>query len=78
MVSIERSQQLDFDEPVETVARVGLRDRGGAASNRIDWRFSCRVPLIGGRLAELVADDVCSKARRDHEHGRTRAADYRA
>lgn len=78
MVSIERSQQLDFDEPVETVARVGLRDRRGAASNRIDWRFSCRVPLIGGRLAELVADDVCSKARRDHQHGRTRAADYRA
>lgn len=64
--------------PVQIEARMGLKDRGGAASNQIDWRFSCSVPLIGGRVAELLANDVCSKAERDHEYGRTRAADYRA
>lgn len=63
--------------PVRVEARMGLKDRGGAASNHVDWRFSCSVPLIGGRLAELVADDVCSKAERDHEYGRKRAAEYR-
>lgn len=63
--------------PVQIEARMGLKDRGGAASNHIDWRFSCNVPLIGGRVAELVANDVCSKAERDHEYGRKRAAEYR-
>ena len=62
--------------PVQIEARMGLKDRGGASSNHIDWRFSCSVPLIGGCVAELLADDVCSKAERDHEYGRKRAAEY--
>lgn len=63
--------------PVHIEADMQLEEDGGAAATCIDWHFSCSVPLIGGRIVELVADDVCNKAERDHEYGRNHSADYR-
>lgn len=77
----ERSGRIDLSlqgAPVRIDADLRLQEDGGNAVTCIDWRISCNLPLVGGRIAELLADDVCSKALRDHEYGRSHSADYRA
>ena len=63
--------------PVRISARMTLTPHEGGARNRVDWAFGCRVPVIGKRVAELVAEDVCAKAERDHAFVRAQIAHYR-
>ena len=63
--------------PVRISAAMGLSEEGDKVINTVQWRFDCPVPLVGKKLAEFVADDVCTKAERDHGFGRTQAERYR-
>lgn len=63
--------------PVRISAQMTLRESDGQVVNTVQWRFDCPVPLVGQKLANFVADDVCAKAERDHAFGRTHAETYR-
>ena len=63
--------------PVRISAAMALSEDGDKVINTVQWRFDCPVPLVGKKLAEFVADDVCTKAERDHGFGRTQAERYR-
>jgi len=63
--------------PVRISAQMGLRESGGQVTNTVQWRFDCPVPLVGQKLADFVADDVCAKAERDHAFGYTHVETYR-
>ena len=34
----------------------------GVTTNTISWDVTCDVPLIGGKLAALIAEDIQQKA----------------
>lgn len=63
--------------PVRISATMRLAEQGGKVVNTVQWRFDCPVPLVGQKLANFVADDVCTKAERDHDFGRTQVEAYR-
>lgn len=44
---------------------------------RIAWHIDCRIPLIGGRLAALLGEDIRIKSRKDHEASCEIINDYR-
>ena len=51
--------------PVEAVGRMRLVDRGAGCVNEIDWEISCSIPLIGKKVAKLIADDIQAKGAED-------------
>jgi hypothetical protein len=56
--------------PVTVEGRMQLREHGGGSTISIEWKVSCSVPLIGGRLEKLLVDGLKKKARRDEEVSR--------
>lgn len=63
--------------PVDITASMQLTASDGGCVNRLDWHFACTVPLLGKRIADFVADDVCAKAERDHAYVLEAIAQYR-
>lgn len=63
--------------PVRINAEMQVKEVDGKAVNTVQWRFDCPVPLVGQKLAEFVAADVCTKAERDHAFVRTQVDAYR-
>jgi hypothetical protein len=47
---------------VSISARMQLSERSGVTTNTISWDVSCDIPLIGGKLAALLAEDIQQKA----------------
>lgn len=47
---------------VSISATMQLREQDGVTTNTISWDVSCDVPLIGGKLASLIAEDIKQKA----------------
>jgi len=47
---------------VSISATMQLREQDGVTTNTISWNVSCDVPLIGGKLASLIAEDIQQKA----------------
>ena len=43
-------------------AVMKLTESGGMTTNTLSWTVECSVPLVGGKLAEMVADDIRAKA----------------
>jgi len=51
--------------PVKVAADMKLADEGGGAANSLKWSLDCGIPFVGGKLEQLVAADIQSKARGD-------------
>ena len=43
-------------------ATMKLSEQSGMTTNTISWNVSCDVPLVGGKLASLIAEDIQQKA----------------
>ncbi len=62
--------------PVSIQADMALVEQGEGAANKMHWTVTCKVPLVGGKLEKLIADDIRQKAPRDLEVSRELVADY--
>ena len=51
--------------PVKVSADMKLADEGAGSANTLKWNLSCGIPLLGGKLEQLVGSDIQSKARTD-------------
>lgn len=43
-------------------AQMALTEANGQTVNTLSWTVACSLPLIGGKLAEMLAEDVRAKA----------------
>ncbi len=51
--------------PVKVSADMKLADEGAGSANTLKWNLSCGIPLIGGKLEQVVAGDIQGKAKAD-------------
>ncbi len=51
--------------PVKVSADMVLRDEGAGSANHLKWNLSCGIPLIGGKLEQVVGADIKAKSRTD-------------
>lgn len=47
---------------VDVTAKMQLTEADGVTTNRIAWTVSCDLPLIGHKLAAIIAEDLQAKA----------------
>jgi len=47
---------------VSISATMQLREQDGITTNTVSWDVSCDIPLIGSKLAALLAEDIQQKA----------------
>lgn len=45
-------------------AGMVLSELDGITTNTLNWDVSCAIPLVGGKLAAMIADDIREKAAR--------------
>jgi hypothetical protein len=62
--------------PVKVSADMTLKNEGAGSANNLKWNVSCGIPLIGGKLESVVADDIKVKAKNDVAASRKILADY--
>ncbi|HSW14529.1 MAG TPA: DUF2505 domain-containing protein [Solimonas sp.] len=62
--------------PVRIQADMFLKPGSGGCANHLQWSVSCMIPLIGGRLEKVVAEDLQAKSRTDLEVSRKILRDY--
>lgn len=62
--------------PVKVSAEMTLKNEGAGSANNLKWNVSCGIPLLGGKLESMVADDIKSKAKADIAASRKILADY--
>lgn len=55
---------------VSVGASMQLRETPGGTENVISWTVDCSIPLVGGKLAAMLADDIRSKAERNQQVSR--------
>jgi hypothetical protein len=68
-----RSGRISVDakgSPVTVEGQMQLREQDGGSSISIEWKVSCSVPLLGGKLEKLLVEGLKRKARRDEEVSR--------
>ena len=51
--------------PVKVAADMKLADEGAGSANALKWSLDCGIPFVGGKLEQLVAADIRSKAQGD-------------
>jgi hypothetical protein len=51
--------------PVKVAADMKLADEGSGSANTLKWNLSCGIPLIGGKLEQIIGSDIQSKAKTD-------------
>lgn len=51
--------------PVKVSADMKLGDEGAGSANTLKWTLSCGIPLIGGKLEQVVAGDIKAKGQTD-------------
>src|SRR5689334_6459152 len=51
--------------PVKVGADMKLADEGAGSSNTLKWNLSCGIPLLGGKLEQIIGSDIQSKAKTD-------------
>jgi len=62
--------------PVRVHADMALRPEGEGCANHLKWSLSCAIPLIGGKLEKVVAEDLQTKSRTDYQVSRKILRDY--
>lgn len=55
---------------VAVSAGMTLTETNGQTENVLKWIVECNVPLVGGKLAEMIANDIRTKAERNQEVSR--------
>lgn len=53
--------------PVKVTADMKLEAAGKGSVNRMVWTLSCGIPLVGGKLESILAEDVKIKSARDEK-----------
>jgi hypothetical protein len=53
--------------PVTVGADMSLEATPKGCVNRVTWNIKVSIPLIGGKLEKILADDVRSKSVKDHK-----------
>lgn len=51
--------------PVKVAAVMRLVAEGKGSANKLDFTLSCGIPLLGGKLESVLADDIRRKAVKD-------------
>lgn len=51
--------------PVKISADMKLADEGAGSANTLKWNLSCGIPLLGGKLEQIVGSDIQSKSKAD-------------
>ena len=51
--------------PVKVGADMKLADEGAGSANTLKWNLSCGIPLLGGKLEQIVGSDIQSKSKAD-------------
>jgi len=62
--------------PVKVSADMKLADEGGGSANTLKWNLSCGIPLIGGKLEQVVAGDIQAKSKADMAKSRELLQSY--
>lgn len=62
--------------PVKVSCDMTLKDEGKGSANYLKWTITCSLPLIGGKIEKLTADDIQAKAGNDVATTRRILADY--
>ncbi|MEO6699106.1 MAG: DUF2505 family protein, partial [Paraperlucidibaca sp.] len=47
---------------VSISASMHLSEKDGVTTNTLSWDVSCSIPLLGGKLAGIIAEDIRTKA----------------
>ena len=47
---------------VNISASMQLSEKDGVTTNTLTWDVSCSIPLVGGKLASIIAEDIRTKA----------------
>lgn len=55
---------------VKIRAGMALSELDGITTNTLHWVVTCSVPLVGGKLAAMIADDIREKASRTEKVSR--------
>ena len=74
-----KTGRLDIEiknAPVKVTADMALKADGAGSANNLKWNVSCGIPLIGGKLESVVADDIKARAKGDIAASRKILADY--
>lgn len=62
---------LNKSVSVITISAVmQLSEQDGRTTNRLSWTVECGIPLVGGKLAEIIAEDIRTKAAHNEEVSR--------
>lgn len=51
--------------PIKVACEMALKDDAQGAVNRLRWDIGCGIPLLGGRIEKLAAEDVRAKSADD-------------
>jgi hypothetical protein len=62
--------------PVKVACNMTLKDEGKGAANQLKWDINCGIPLIGGKIEKVTAEDIQAKAGNDVAITRKILADY--
>ena len=62
--------------PISMHANMRLMDGASGAENHVYWEINCRVPLIGNKIASLIAQDIQAKSPADMQVSNELLADY--
>lgn len=62
--------------PAKITAEMRLSDEGKGSVNLMQWTVDCRIPLVGGKLEKIIADDIRTRSKSDLAASRTILADY--
>lgn len=62
--------------PVKVACEMTLKDEGKGSANHLKWTITSSVPLVGGKLEKLTADDIQAKAANDVATTQRILADY--
>jgi hypothetical protein len=62
--------------PIKMSAAMRVVEEAGGCANVLQWTISCGVPLIGGKLEQMMAKEMKDKAAADLEISRRLLAAY--
>lgn len=51
--------------PVKVMANMALKDEGSGCANHLKWDLDCGIPFIGGKLEQVIAEDIKNKSKTD-------------
>ena len=62
--------------PIRMSAEMQVAQEKGGCANLLQWTLNCPVPLLGGKLEQMLMDEMRNKAAADLEISRKLLADY--